>query len=49
MCVGLQESVTRNNSLASFIDGVRPIYAGLSPSFGEDTRFFDKVVAAKRK
>ncbi|XP_020972851.1 uncharacterized protein LOC110269395 [Arachis ipaensis] len=35
--------------LASFIDGVRPIYAGLSPSFGEDTRFFDKVVAAKRK
>ncbi|QHN87045.1 uncharacterized protein DS421_16g551580 [Arachis hypogaea] len=44
-----QESVTRNDSLASFIDGVRPIYAGLSPSFGEDTRFFDKVVAAKRK
>ncbi|QHN86979.1 uncharacterized protein DS421_16g550990 [Arachis hypogaea] len=46
---GILESVTRNDSLASFIDGVRPIYVGLSPSFGEDTRFFDKVVAAKRK
>ncbi|XP_020972620.1 uncharacterized protein LOC110269256 [Arachis ipaensis] len=34
--------------LASFIDGVRPIYDGLSPSFGEDTRFFDKAVTAKR-
>ncbi|RYR31513.1 hypothetical protein Ahy_B01g056315 [Arachis hypogaea] len=43
------ESVTRNDNLASFIDGVRPIYAGLSPSFGEDARFFDKVEAAKRK
>ncbi|RYQ86006.1 hypothetical protein Ahy_B10g105658 [Arachis hypogaea] len=41
--------MTRNDSLASFIDGVRLIYAGLSPNFGEDTRFFDKVVAAKRK
>ncbi|RYR40355.1 hypothetical protein Ahy_A09g046099 [Arachis hypogaea] len=48
MCVGLQELVTQNDSLASFIDGVRLIYAGLSPSFGEDTRFFDKAVAAKR-
>ncbi|RYQ99987.1 hypothetical protein Ahy_B07g088035 [Arachis hypogaea] len=46
---GILESVTRNDSLASFIDDVRLIYAGLSPSFGEDTRFFDKVVAAKRK
>ncbi|RYQ98791.1 hypothetical protein Ahy_B07g086589 [Arachis hypogaea] len=45
---GILESVTRNDSLASFIDGVRPIYDGLSPSFGEDTRFFDKAVAAKR-
>ncbi|RYR27806.1 hypothetical protein Ahy_B01g051868 [Arachis hypogaea] len=48
MFVGLQESVTRNDSLASFIDGERPIYDGLSPSFSEDTRFFDKAVAAKR-
>ncbi|QHO39187.1 uncharacterized protein DS421_4g126910 [Arachis hypogaea] len=46
---GILESVTRNEHMASFIDGVRPIYANLSPSFGEDTRFFDKVVAAERK
>ncbi|RYR11089.1 hypothetical protein Ahy_B05g079570 [Arachis hypogaea] len=42
------EFVTRDNNVASFIDGVTPIYAGLSPSFGEDNRFFDKTVAAKR-
>ncbi|RYR75779.1 hypothetical protein Ahy_A01g000364 [Arachis hypogaea] len=46
---GILEFVTRDEHLASFIDGVRPIYDGLSPSFGDDTRFFDKVVAAKRK
>ncbi|QHO03163.1 uncharacterized protein DS421_13g430040 [Arachis hypogaea] len=48
VCPSILESVTRNDSLASFIDDVKPIYAGLSPSFGKDTRFFDKVVAAKR-
>ncbi|QHO57303.1 uncharacterized protein DS421_3g81120 [Arachis hypogaea] len=49
LCVGLQESVIKNDSLEKFMDGVAPIYDGLSPSFGDDTRFFDKVVAAKRK
>ncbi|QHO13670.1 uncharacterized protein DS421_15g517500 [Arachis hypogaea] len=48
VCPGILESVTRNDSLASFIDSVRPIYDDLSPSFGEDTRFFDKAIAAKR-
>ncbi|QHN92433.1 uncharacterized protein DS421_17g583700 [Arachis hypogaea] len=43
------ESVTRKDNLASFIDGARPIYDGLSPKFGEKTRFFDKLEAAKRK
>ncbi|QHO00734.1 Putative ubiquitin-like-specific protease 1B [Arachis hypogaea] len=49
VCPGILESVIRNASLESFMDGVTPIYDGLSPSFGDDTRFFDKVVAAKRK
>ncbi|QHO44191.1 uncharacterized protein DS421_5g169110 [Arachis hypogaea] len=49
MCPGILESVIKNGSLETFMDGVTPIYDGLSPSFGDDTRFFDKVVAAKRK
>ncbi|QHO06996.1 uncharacterized protein DS421_14g459760 [Arachis hypogaea] len=49
VCPGILESVTQNDNLASFIDGARPIYAGLGRSFSEDTRFFDKLEAAKRK
>ncbi|QHO00929.1 uncharacterized protein DS421_13g410570 [Arachis hypogaea] len=49
VCPGILESVIKNDSLERFMDGVAPIYDGLSPSFGDDTRFFDKVAAAKRK
>ncbi|RYQ85009.1 hypothetical protein Ahy_B10g104497 isoform B [Arachis hypogaea] len=49
VCPGILESVIKNDSLKAFMDGVEPIYDGLSPSFGDDTRFFDKVEAAKRK
>ncbi|RYR12310.1 hypothetical protein Ahy_B04g069854 [Arachis hypogaea] len=49
LVVGFQESVTRDDNLASFIDGASLVYVGLGPSFGEDNRFFDKVKAAKRK
>ncbi|QHO50468.1 uncharacterized protein DS421_1g22760 [Arachis hypogaea] len=49
VCPGILESVIKNHTLETFMDGVAPIYDGLSPSFGDDTRFFDKVEAAKRK
>ncbi|RYR02484.1 hypothetical protein Ahy_B06g081271 [Arachis hypogaea] len=49
VCPGILESVIKNASLESFVDCVTPIYDGLSPSFGDDNRFFDKVVAANKK
>ncbi|QHO42750.1 uncharacterized protein DS421_5g156920 [Arachis hypogaea] len=49
VCPVTLESVIKNDNLERFMDSVAPIYDGLCPSFGDDTRFFDKVVAAKRK
>ncbi|RYR10777.1 hypothetical protein Ahy_B05g079258 [Arachis hypogaea] len=47
--VNSTESITRDDNLASFIDGASLVYVGLGPSFGEDNRFFDKVKVVKRK
>ncbi|QHO15611.1 uncharacterized protein DS421_10g296420 [Arachis hypogaea] len=49
MCPGILEIVTRQHNLDSFHNKPVPVYEGLGPNFGEDTRFFDKVEVAKKK
>ncbi|QHO19751.1 uncharacterized protein DS421_11g331790 [Arachis hypogaea] len=43
------ETVMQPHNLKSFHNGPVAVYEGLGPNFGEDSRFFNKVDAAKTK
>ncbi|QHO54088.1 uncharacterized protein DS421_2g53600 [Arachis hypogaea] len=49
VCPGILEMVMHQRNLDAFHDTAVPVYIGLGANFGEDTRFFNKVEAAKRK
>ncbi|XP_020971842.1 uncharacterized protein LOC110268985 [Arachis ipaensis] len=46
---GILETVMHQRNLDAFHDTAIPVYIGLGANFGEDTRFFNKVEAARRK
>ncbi|QHO28485.1 uncharacterized protein DS421_7g217100 [Arachis hypogaea] len=47
--LGILETVMKPHNLESFHNGPVAVYEGLGLNFGEDSRFFNKVDAAKRK
>ncbi|QHO06915.1 uncharacterized protein DS421_14g459030 [Arachis hypogaea] len=49
VCSGILETVMQPHNLESFHNGLVAVYKGLGPNFGEDSRFFNKVDAAKIK
>ncbi|KAL4307103.1 hypothetical protein AHAS_Ahas16G0244800 [Arachis hypogaea] len=49
VCPGILETVMQPHNLESFHNGPVAVYEGLGPNFGDDSRFFNKVDAAKRK